>query len=139
MPIVYRRAPVGAAGWGHPRGPAGGETVHPAPITLEPPDGVARLEPLEMRHAAGLFGAVGEPRVLGDVERMIEGALVAQREGRQVAFAIVERESGRAIGSTRYLDIQPENRALEIGWTWIGAAWQRTRVNTECKYLLLRH
>lgn len=124
--------------------------MHPLPITLELPDGVARLEPLGPRHAAALLEAgrderiwrwmpVGVPREPGDVERMIEAAQVAQEAGRQVAFAIVERGTGRVIGSTRYLDIQPENRALEIGWTWIGTAWQRTRVNTECKYLLLRH
>jgi RimJ/RimL family protein N-acetyltransferase len=43
------------------------------------------------------------------------------------------------VGSTRYLDIRRENRGLEIGWTWLAAAVQRTAVNTECKYLLLRH
>ena len=48
-------------------------------------------------------------------------------------------EKGRAIGSTGYLDIDRPNRALEIGMTWYGLAYQRTAVNTECKYLLLRH
>ena len=46
---------------------------------------------------------------------------------------------GRAVGSTRYGNIEPAHRKLEIGWTWIAPAWQRTAVNTECKYLLLSH
>ncbi|MBI4841836.1 MAG: GNAT family N-acetyltransferase, partial [candidate division NC10 bacterium] len=59
--------------------------------------------------------------------------------GTQIPFAIVERASGKAIGSTRYLDIRRGDRGLEIGWTWIGLPFQRTAVNTECKYLLLVH
>ena len=59
--------------------------------------------------------------------------------GERVAFAVVHLETGQAIGSTAYLDIDRPNRALEIGMTWYGTAWQRTGVNTECKYLLMRH
>ena len=55
------------------------------------------------------------------------------------AFAIVEAASGRAVGSTRFLDILRAHRALEIGWTWVGASFQRTAINTECKLLLLGH
>lgn len=69
----------------------------------------------------------------------IEQALEELAAGRQIPFAIVDCESGRAVGSTRYLDIQPVNRALEVGWTWIGEAFQRTAINTECKLLLLRY
>ena len=57
----------------------------------------------------------------------------------QLPFAIVETDKGRAVGSTRFLNIRPEHRGLEIGWTWIGREWQRTSVNTETKFLLLRH
>lgn len=74
-----------------------------------------------------------------DARAMIREAEEETRAGREVAFAIVERSSGRAIGSTRFLDLQRPHRALEIGWTWIGPAWRRTAVNTECKELLLRH
>jgi RimJ/RimL family protein N-acetyltransferase len=56
-----------------------------------------------------------------------------------VPFAIVLRASGRAVGSTRYIDIRRAHRGLEIGWTWIGREWQRTAVNSECKRLLLEH
>jgi RimJ/RimL family protein N-acetyltransferase len=54
-------------------------------------------------------------------------------------FAIVEKAKGRVIGSTRYLNIRPEHRSLEIGWTWLGQNWQRTAINTETKLLLLSH
>lgn len=54
-------------------------------------------------------------------------------------FATIEKRSGRAIGSTRYANIDAGNRRLEIGWTWIAGNWQRTAVNTEAKYLMLRH
>ncbi len=70
---------------------------------------------------------------------LIEPALEELAAGRQIPFAIVDRAIGRAVGSTRYLDIQPANRGIEIGWTWIGTAHQRTAINTECKFLLLRH
>ena len=49
------------------------------------------------------------------------------------------RSSGRAIGSTRFGNIEPTHRRIEIGWTWIGRPWQRTVINTEAKYLMLRH
>jgi len=78
-------------------------------------------------------------RSVEDAASMIRQALVETDAGNEVAFAIVERASGRAVGSTRYLDLQRPHRALEIGWTWIGAAWQRTAINTECEFLLLAH
>jgi RimJ/RimL family protein N-acetyltransferase len=109
-----------------------------------------RLEPLARHHARELLAAAADeaiwrylprpqPRELHDVESMIDEALVEARSRRQVPFAVVALASGRAVGSTRYLDIRRENRGLEIGWTWLAAAVQRTAVNTECKYLLLRH
>ncbi len=70
---------------------------------------------------------------------MIRSVLEDSRDGSAWPFATVENESGRAIGSTRYFDIRPEHRGLEIGWTWLGVAHQRTAANTECKRLLLVH
>ena len=110
----------------------------------------ARLEPLAALHASDLFAAaqddalwlympIPRPRAPADVERMIADALAAQDRGEQLPFAILEQQSGRAIGSTRYLDLRPEHRGLEIGWTWITPAFQRSAVNTECKRLLLKH
>ena len=75
----------------------------------------------------------------GDMERYVEAAIELQKEGKALPFAIIEKTSGRAIGSTRYGNIDGANKRVEIGWTWVARAWQRTPVNTECKYLLLKH
>lgn len=110
----------------------------------------ARLEPLALAHASELLAAaqddeiwrylpIARPRTLAEVERMIAEAHAAQERGEQQAFAIVERARGRAIGSTRYLDLRLAHRGLEIGWTWITPAGQRTAINSECKLLLLAH
>lgn len=56
-----------------------------------------------------------------------------------MTFAIVDRESGEIAGSTRYLDISPEHRKLEIGWTFLARRFWRTHVNTEAKFLLLQY
>ena len=69
----------------------------------------------------------------------IETALKWQAEGSVLPFATVEKRSGLVVGSTRYANINTVDRRLEIGWTWIGRPWQRTFVNTEAKYLMLRH
>jgi len=105
--------------------------------------------PLERAHAADLFAAAARPDIwrhmpirgfseLAAVERWIDAARFAAESGREEPFAIIDRASGRAVGSTRYLDIRFEERALEIGWTWLAGPFQRTAANTETKYLLLR-
>ena len=106
-----------------------------------------RLEPLSQEHAQGLFNRGQEradwaymPRAcfvdMADTRQWIDEAL--QVPG-QVPFAIVESNKNKAVGSTRYLNIRPGHRGLEIGWTWLGKEWQRTAVNTETKLLLLSH
>ena len=66
--------------------------------------------------------------------------LLAKRDaGTDQPFAVVHLATGKIAGSTRYMDIRPKHRGLEIGGTWYGTAFQRTAVNTEAKYLLLRH
>ena len=106
-----------------------------------------RLEPLGLIHAQGLYnrGRVEAdwthlPRScfvdLADTRHWIDEALAV--EG-QLPFAIVETAKDKVIGSTRYLNIRPEHRSLEIGWTWLGQNWQRTAINTETKLLLLSH
>lgn len=108
-----------------------------------------RLEPLEVYHAAGLFEAGRDRRIwdhlsdgplleVADASGYIQRALDAARGDAEVPFAILTR-SGHVAGSTRYLDIRPRDRALEIGWTWLGPQYQRTAINTECKYLLLQY
>jgi RimJ/RimL family protein N-acetyltransferase len=120
----------------------------PRPVTLAGTQVV--VEPLSLRHAADLLIAGQDDatwsymprpglRTLEDAESMIRQALVETEAGREVAFALVSQSGGKAVGSTRFLDIQRTHRALEIGWTWIGVPWQRTAINTECKLLLLQH
>jgi RimJ/RimL family protein N-acetyltransferase len=120
----------------------------PRPVVLEGAHAI--LEPLEPRHAPGLLAAGADeetwrymplpaPATVADVLTMIRAASEETAAGREVAFAIVERASGSAVGSTRYLDILRSHRALEIGYTWIGPAWRRSAINTDCKLLLLTH
>ena len=74
-----------------------------------------------------------------DFQQVVAKALDEQERGESVVFATVERSSGKVIGSTRFMNIDRVNRRVEIGSTWIASAWQRTAVNTEAKYLMLRH
>jgi RimJ/RimL family protein N-acetyltransferase len=119
------------------------------PVTLE--GSAVRLEPLRREHA-GLFWEIAKSDVdetfrwfpysmktLQDFERVIDNAFEEQKRGESVVFATVERSSGRAIGSTRFMNIDRINRRVEIGSTWIAPAWQRTGINTEAKYLMLQH
>ena len=117
------------------------------PVTLEGRH--ARLEPLSLDHhldlcTAGLDEELwrwtpSQVRTADDMRGYIEAALRAQADRSVVPFATVHRASGRAIGSTRFLNIDRAHRRLEIGATWIGPPWQRTAINTEAKYLMLRH
>jgi len=108
------------------------------------------LLPLSLDHARDLHEAgadriiwrylpIAAPEHLQDTERWIRVALAARESGAEIPFVIIDRASGRAVGSTRYLDIQHDHGALEIGWTWIAHSHQRTAVNTESKLLLLAH
>jgi RimJ/RimL family protein N-acetyltransferase len=108
-----------------------------------------RLEPLSQAHQGALC-AVGlddelwrwSPNPLrtpADMAAYIAFALAEQSAGRALPFAIIDRATGQAIGSTRFGAIEPAHRRVEIGWTWLGRSWQRTAANTEAKYLLLQH
>lgn len=117
------------------------------PVTLE--GHWVRLEPLAEHHAADLAAVSGDQEIwrympavlltLEQIQEWIAATLRLQDDGAVLPFAIVERAAGRAIGSTRYLSIAPKDRGIEIGWTWLARAAWRTPVNTECKFLLLRH
>jgi RimJ/RimL family protein N-acetyltransferase len=108
-----------------------------------------RLEPLSVEHH-GRLCAVGlddelwrwspsPVRTTEEMARYVSDALEQQANGRALPFAVVEKSSERVIGSTRYGNIEPAHRRVEIGWTWYGRPWHRTRTNTEAKYLLLQH
>ena len=120
-----------------------GMRVEPVVLTGE----TLRLEPLRQEHAQGLYnrGRSADdwrymPRAcfidMADTRQWIDEAIEAPG---QLPFAIVEKAKNKVIGSTRYLNIRPEHRSLEIGWTWLGQQWQRTPANTEAKLLLLSH
>ena len=122
--------------------------MDPLPITLE--GRTVRLEPLDIeRHWDGLLAIAMEAslwryttakiRTQGDLRRYLDVALDEQSRGRSLPFATVHRESGRVAGCTRFGNIERTHRRVEIGWTWIGVEFQRTAVNTEAKYLMLRH
>jgi RimJ/RimL family protein N-acetyltransferase len=121
-------------------------TIHPVTLTGR----LVRLEPLSERHVPDLTLAgqddeiwrlmpFGMIRTEEQMAAFVRDALALQAQGTDLPFAVCDRESGRAIGCTRYLEIRAQHRALEIGGTWYGTAHQRTGVNTECKYLLLGH
>lgn len=119
------------------------------PLTLE--GAVVRLEPVRREHAQEFWEVAKNDlddifrwipysmKTPEDFERLIDKAFDEQARGESVVFATVERSSGRAVGSTRFMNIDRVNRRVEIGSTWIAPAWQRTPVNTEAKYLMLRH
>jgi RimJ/RimL family protein N-acetyltransferase len=118
------------------------------PITLI--GRVIRLEPLSEAHVPDLTVAgqdesiwrymlYGTIRTEEQMRAWVQDLLSRQACGTDLPFAVIYQESGRAIGATRFMEICPEHRSLEIGGTWYSVAFQRTAVNTECKYLLLRH
>ena len=108
-----------------------------------------RMEPLRDEHFAGLcavaFDApvwrwtiMGEQDEAG-LRRWVDTALANAEAGTERPFATIDIETGQVIGSSRYMSIAPEHKRLEIGWTWIGTAWQRSGRNREAKLLQLTH
>jgi RimJ/RimL family protein N-acetyltransferase len=117
------------------------------PVTLT--DRYVRLEPLTLAHTAGLAKVYGHAEIWrylraelkneSEVEAWIAAALDEQAKGHELPFAIIDLQSGRVVGSTRYFTIAQKDRGLEIGSTWLTPAVWRTPINSETKYLLLRH
>jgi len=117
------------------------------PVTLEGKH--VQLEPLLAAHHAALteigldedlWRWIPMPvRTPEEMSAYIEAALAEQARGVSLPFTIVEKNSGKPVGCTRYGNIDRVHRRVEIGWTWVAKPWQRTAVNTEAKYLLLRH
>jgi RimJ/RimL family protein N-acetyltransferase len=108
-----------------------------------------RLEPLTMAHHPGLCEVGLEEelwrwiptpvRTPDEMAGYIQTALREQSSRASVPFAQIEIAGGRVIGSTRYMNIERAHHRVEIGCTWIASGWQRSVINTEAKYLLLRH
>lgn len=108
-----------------------------------------RLEPMTDAHVPGLaeigvgqdfwdFMLYGNMTTEVDMANWVRDILSRTENGTDLPFAVIHLTSGRVAGATRYLNITPEHRGLEIGGTWYGLEFQRTVVNTECKYLLLK-
>jgi len=118
-----------------------------SPVVLEGAN--VRLEPLSMAHHAGLcevgldaglweitMTLIRTPEEMADYIRI---ALKLQQEGFALPFAIIAKADRKAVGSTRFGNVDKVNRRVEIGWTWVATPWQRGVVNTEAKYLLVTH
>jgi RimJ/RimL family protein N-acetyltransferase len=118
-----------------------------APVILEGRH--VRLEPLTTEHTArlaeigldaDLWAWIPTPvRTPEEMSAYVQTALKEQAAGSALPFALIEKSSGRTVGSTRYGNIDRDHHRVEIGWTWVARQWQRTAINTEAKYLLLRH
>jgi len=117
------------------------------PITLT--GKAIRLEPMQPAHAAALLEA-GRSREIWEwmptrpltaetIDGWLEKATEAESQGREYPFVVVLVQDGRVVGSTRYLDVQEDNRTVEIGWTWYAPDTWGGVVNPEAKYLLMRH
>jgi RimJ/RimL family protein N-acetyltransferase len=121
--------------------------VEVKPVTLQ--GKVVRLEPLREAHIPALtaigagqdfwdFMLYGKINTEDDMRNWVRDILSRAEKGTDLPFAAIHLASGRVAGATRYLNIMPKDRGLEIGGTWYGVEFQRTAVNTECKYLLLK-
>ena len=120
--------------------------IHPVVLTGK----TVRLEPLSEAHVSDLtlvgldediwrLMLYGEIKTTEHLYSWVMDMLERQKRGGDLPFAVISLKIGRAIGATRYMNISHENRSLEIGGTWYGRAYQGSGVNTEAKYLLLKH
>ncbi|MGB3548812.1 MAG: GNAT family protein [Saprospiraceae bacterium] len=117
------------------------------PLTLKRDP--VRLIPLQTEHREELLQAAADGELWKiwytsvpspeSMDTYLATALLERAEGRGLPFAVVHQPSGRVIGCTRYYEVDAKNRRLRIGYTWYARSYQRTAVNTTCKYLLLRH
>lgn len=76
---------------------------------------------------------------LTDVQRYVENVIESSVDGSQYPFVIIDRQTNKIVGSTRYYNIDQANKRLELGYTWITPSYWRTNINTNCKYLLLEY
>ncbi|WP_196894774.1 GNAT family N-acetyltransferase [Aureivirga marina] len=110
---------------------------------------LVRLEPLQISHKKELIEAAKDGELWKlwytsvpneeTTENFIKTALLNKEKGEQIPFVIIDKKSNKVIGTTRFMNMEPENFRLEIGHTWYAKSFQKTGVNTECKYLLLQY
>ncbi len=118
-----------------------------APVVLEGRH--VRLEPLTQAHFSILAEIAFDPELWrlstvlieteADLQAYINAALAQQEAGVALPWVTREKSSRRIVGSTRFMDIQPAHKNLEIGATWLARPWQGTGLNSEAKYLQLRY
>lgn len=107
------------------------------------------LVPLEMKYKEQVYEALKNPDVwkytwrevktFDDIEQILLIAVQNKDDGKQLPFMVKDKLSGEIIGTTRIGDIDTANRNVEIGWTWLTPSAWRTKVNTECKFLMLQY
>ena len=124
------------------------EDLWKTPISLE--GHFVRLEPLTDAHVPALtavgnddriwkYMVYGQIRTEDDMRKWVRNLLKGQAAGTDLPFVVIHLASGCVAGATRYMEIRPSHKGLEIGGTWYGLEYQHTVVNTESKYLLLRY
>lgn len=122
--------------------------MNPRTPTLELAHAMVRVEPMRLEHAPALFDAIGDPTVwtyipferprdVGGMRRYMESALDNAAKGNEMAFVFVDLLTNTICGTSRFSDLSPTHRALEIGWSMIGPRWQRSHVNTSVKRLMI--
>ena len=119
----------------------------PAPVTLR--GEIVTVEPLRADHHDGLVEVVKDGELWNlwytkvpapdTVRADIDRRLGLQAKGSMLPFVVIDNARSRIVGATSYMNIDAENRRVEIGSTWYAASAQRTAINTECKRLLLAH
>ncbi|WP_077765941.1 GNAT family N-acetyltransferase [Salinivibrio sp. PR5] len=107
------------------------------------------LVPLSASHADALVEAATDGKLwelwytsvpnAESVEGYIASALDEKAKDKALPFAVIEKESGRVIGSTRLANADASNKRVELGYTWYASRYHRSSVNTECKRLLLAY
>lgn len=110
---------------------------------------LVRLEPMDILHRNDLLSAATDGQLWDlwftsvpsefSIDDYMSKAFRDRDQGLAYPFVIIRKADNKIVGSTRYCNMEPANRRLEIGYTWYAQSVQRTGVNTECKYLLLRH
>lgn len=110
---------------------------------------LVKLVPLRKEHRADLLLAASDGELWKlwytavpsekTIDNYIDNVLGELCKDKALPFVVIDKKSNKIIGSTRFCNVTPEHRRLEIGYTWYAKTYQKTGVNTECKYLLLRH
>lgn len=118
-------------------------------LTIPLEGSIVALEPLGEEHADELWEAAQAKEIwtwlfdLGssreNFDRWLELSLQAARTGEEGPFATRSLASGKLIGSTRYLNVRPADRVVEIGWTWLEPRAWGSGANVEAKLLMMRH